>query len=82
MVEVRGIEPLAPCLQSRCSPAEPTGEYWAVEILLLEAHVTYANSPKDKSPALPLLVTVCCNRRQIQSKEVGCCRRRWLPLPL
>ena len=22
MVEVRGIEPLAPCLQSRCSPAE------------------------------------------------------------
>ena len=22
MVEVRGIEPLAPCVQSRCSPAE------------------------------------------------------------
>ena len=22
MVEVRGIEPLAPCMQSRCSPAE------------------------------------------------------------
>ena len=22
LVEVRGIEPLAPCLQSRCSPAE------------------------------------------------------------
>ena len=29
MVEVRGIEPLAPCLQSRCSPAElhPHGEF-------------------------------------------------------
>ena len=28
LVEVRGIEPLAPCLQSRCSPAElhPHGE--------------------------------------------------------
>ena len=22
MVEVKGIEPLAPCMQSRCSPAE------------------------------------------------------------
>ena len=22
VVEVRGIEPLAPCVQSRCSPAE------------------------------------------------------------
>ena len=29
VVEVRGIEPLAPCLQSRCSPAElhPHGIY-------------------------------------------------------
>ena len=28
MVEVRGIEPLAPCLQSRCSPAELHPRYY------------------------------------------------------
>ena len=29
VVEVRGIEPLAPCMQSRCSPAELHPHDWA-----------------------------------------------------
>ena len=34
MVEMRGIEPLTPCLQSRCSPSWATPPYLVIEVSL------------------------------------------------